>query len=685
MILSKMTLCNFRQFKGKQSIVFTDTYPCKKSDCITVIYGENGRGKTGIFRALMFGLYGDSILSQDEQTKKTDIKLVNRHMVELETEETVKAFVDISFYHNDQVYNIYRELFGCKNKEGKIVEQLGDARLNVQDQTGNTKSYDDLDEISTKINNVLSKDVREHFLFDGEKIARLTLANKEQQNEVSNGIKSLLNINDLEKSIKASTTLSRKVNNDLEAKSSGELQKTMESIRNIEDSITENEFKISDINDEILLCEKEKRDIDEKLNEYQEIKDLIDERSALEVEIIELEKTIDDIKFNCASQTHNISFSLVEQTLKSIYNIVDSQRQRGELPPLLRADLIESLLEKGECICGRELLSDSEPFKCLLEWLKKLPKGTETDASLDIWKELNLITANIPDHLREAKAYLHKYTDKEEEVNHYKERLDYIAYQIGNGERKDAANLENQRKIIEDKHIKLGSESLKLQDAIKESNNKLSELNKDRERLEKEEEKKNILVRRAKMIRTIKETLISVSDSFKHEIAKKLGNISTNIMKELLDEEGRKNLKRIIVAENYSLQMIDQWDEYFLANISAGQRQIMSIAFITALAKLAAGDGVFEMPLFMDTPFGRLSREHRVNLIKKIPTLSSQWILLATDTELRREEGQALINGNCLSNFYKLVVQEDGTTTIKKQELENIPSLLKATMETGNE
>jgi len=145
----------------------------------------------------------------------------------------------------------------------------------------------------------------------------------------------------------------------------------------------------------------------------------------------------------------------------------------------------------------------------------------------------------------------------------------------------------------------------------------------------------------------------------------------------LLDYEGRDNLRKLIVNEDYSLQVLDRWDKPFLANISAGQRQIMSISFIAALAQLASKDTLFEMPLFMDTPFGRLSKEHRLNLIKKVPELSSQWILLATDTEFRRQEAKQLKEGKKWGKFYILKSQEDGNTSIIEQNINNALTLLK--------
>ena len=54
MLLKKITLKNFRQFKGVQSVEFA-TDPQKN---VTVIMGENGSGKTTLAQAFTWCLYG---------------------------------------------------------------------------------------------------------------------------------------------------------------------------------------------------------------------------------------------------------------------------------------------------------------------------------------------------------------------------------------------------------------------------------------------------------------------------------------------------------------------------------------------------------------------------------------------------------------------------------------------------
>lgn len=65
--------------------------------------------------------------------------------------------------------------------------------------------------------------------------------------------------------------------------------------------------------------------------------------------------------------------------------------------------------------------------------------------------------------------------------------------------------------------------------------------------------------------------------------------------------------------------------------LSAGEKQIYATAMLWALARTSGR----QLPMIIDTPLGRLDREHRSRLLERyFPDASHQVILLSTDTEI---------------------------------------------------
>ena len=128
MILQKIKLKNFRQFKGEQEIVFSENIPS-----ITIVYGANGRGKTGLFRALMFGLFDDRRLPQDDNINAKDINLVNKQALEENEGHPVMAEVTVVLLADGVKYTIKRCIQGIKRGD-QTAEQPFSVTLSITDE-----------------------------------------------------------------------------------------------------------------------------------------------------------------------------------------------------------------------------------------------------------------------------------------------------------------------------------------------------------------------------------------------------------------------------------------------------------------------------------------------------------------------------------------------------------------------
>lgn len=80
---------------------------------------------------------------------------------------------------------------------------------------------------------------------------------------------------------------------------------------------------------------------------------------------------------------------------------------------------------------------------------------------------------------------------------------------------------------------------------------------------------------------------------------------------------------------------------------SAGAEQVVALSLIGALNRLAARRG----PVIMDTPFGRLDRQHRENILKFVPTLADQVVLLVHSGEIDPERDLEPVKGKVSSEI----------------------------------
>lgn len=143
----------------------------------------------------------------------------------------------------------------------------------------------------------------------------------------------------------------------------------------------------------------------------------------------------------------------------------------------------------------------------------------------------------------------------------------------------------------------------------------------------------------------------------------------------LISEKDKKVISQIIINENYEIQARGWNDISIFRDISSGQKQMLSLAFVSALAKVASNNNsVIDMPLFMDTPFAKLDGNNRDSLITFMPSPTSQWILLVTDTEFARGEVRKMTETGRWGVFYKLNKIADGYTKI--EEVDDINSFV---------
>lgn len=683
MRLHSITLNNFKQYYGNQFIQFAGDKGTEQEN-VTVIFGENGRGKTSLYRALLFGLYGDIRLEQDEQedSKESIIYLSNLKAIDeafLTDNKRVIASVKIIFSHLDEQYEIERSLFATK-LENQIIEDRPTVKLVHFPKGEGTVIYSSEDGQEQKIieimDSVLDRRVKTYFLFDGERIESLTKATKRQRVDIQKGIKNLLHIDNLFLLQDALKQNQKQVMEQMGPLSSGEFKRNIAEIAKVDFDIKKLQDQKIEVEKEIELAELEKEQADQKIKQFADDKIFWENYFTLEERIKNIESKRNEFSTNLVNNSSDMSILLVQELIEEQLLELKQKVKSGDIPSQIRAELIDRLLHEMTCICGTQFDLDSNIRKTLEDWKKRSSTQELETMVINFYGDLESANRDIHHNTNSLKEQLQQIRTIEDQLEEHIYEMDLLKKNNGQTNGVSKEKYEQDMSYRDDLITRITKKQNQLEiieSQIVELEDRKAELHNEQKKLEAGNEQLRQLQQSADLIQRSLEALKEIIENFEHDIREELQQRASRIYSQLIDKAGSINVKDIIVKDNYTLEVLDWAGRPFLANISAGQRQIVSLAFITALAEVAGGTSALEMPLFMDTPFGRLSKDHRINLLQKIPYIAPQWILLVTSSEFRQEiEGKHLMDTNKWGRYYILESESEGVTKINPIALDEL-------------
>lgn len=127
-----------------------------------------------------------------------------------------------------------------------------------------------------------------------------------------------------------------------------------------------------------------------------------------------------------------------------------------------------------------------------------------------------------------------------------------------------------------------------------------------------------------------------------------------------------EDVKVTILASGQGMKitLLDQDDnEIRKESLSSGEKQI----YISCLIKAILNESIQILPIFIDTPLGRLDEEHRDNITRKYyPALSEQVVLFSTNSEITPKRYKDISEN--ISKSY-LLFNDGANTSLKTDTL----------------
>ena len=397
MKLNYLQLCNFRQFYGKTTRI---KFASGERNT-TVIYGNNGAGKTSILNAFTWVLYEKFTAA----FACPELLINQRAIAEAEPEQAIECWVELQFERDRKLYQLKRKCYA--NKKARQV-QYTQAQLFMLVAGDDGRWYPPLEPPEDIISRILPASLHQYFFFDGERID--SFFRQDRGPDLAEDTKELLGVKILDRAIEHLKKAKRTLQEELQELGDARTKKLLQEQIELERANEATQKRITEIKTEVVQLERKKSDLSGRLleisgaDEIQKLKlKLLEQQTSIEKDLIE-SKT--ELRKLLSQDSYSV---FLPSITSSFFNLLQELRDRGQLSSGLKQEFIEQLLQQQRCLCGEALTPDSDRYERVKSWLQKVEiKNVEESAirletqvgkieaqTDDFWQRLDRIQAQI--------------------------------------------------------------------------------------------------------------------------------------------------------------------------------------------------------------------------------------------------------------------------------------------------
>lgn len=688
MKFSNIEINNFRQYYNSVNVDL-ETNDEKN---IIIIGGRNGYGKTNFLLSIVWCLFGDKISQIDENFKKEIQKEKNyssfmQQSINWTAKKENKTKFSVSIKISDIELPELRTL--NSNTDSILIKRTFDVAsmneaLSIIDVASNLEIFDDESDKINFINDyIIPIDAAKFVFFDAEKIAEIAnLSIKDEGSFINDALGKILGLDTYETLIE---DIEYYINS---LKKEGASKNLQEQIINNEKAIEISEDQINNLEEENAERLKEIDDLKKKIREYDNLISQhskqgnstfdrnavlieIDKLKAKEVELNErfnelseiiplaiLTGKLEEVKEHLDIQEKNeLSQNSSKENSDKIENFIELLFNKPPEPENSTMSLKDKMFyyEKAQALGSQIFKENGEYSELEFEHdLNNSEKNLIADA-------INLVNTQSKDLFETTIEEFNEIKVKLSDLNKTLSKVDadledeLILEYSSKKETADYNITEKNRQIGENNQqiTKLRSDIVRLNQQLVTLVKKVDINEQNKLKIQKSNQFIDVLnqfldEQKNKHKDSLEETILSELKILMHKL-----NSEPNQTKFIED------VKVTILASGQGMKitLFDQDDnEIRKESLSSGEKQI----YISCLIKAILKESVKNLPIFIDTPLGRLDEEHRDSITKKYyPALSEQVVLFSTNSEITPKRFKE-ISGN-ISKSYLLF--NDGVNT----------------------
>lgn len=636
MKLHRLTATNFMPYRETVTVDF----PTDDHRNVMIVFGDNMRGKTSLMNALRWGFYGRALGRHSRPILLHDI--VNKDGARVD-DWRVEVF--LTFEANGHMYELRRSA----DRRPHVATPSRPEDFIVATHLSRDGIVIAGDQVEAEINQFAPEQVSRFFLFDGELLQEyeeLLIEGSEQGRQIKEAIEQVLGVPALTNGraeLGAILKSATKRQSQEMAHIAG-LERSAEQMSMLATRLDSQEADLAGLQEKLAQTRAERATLEDEL-----------EKAAT---ILALKASLDAAREAAETQTSSLKRKRAErQALLAVawQDMLDAkletkrailrERQRKATEGLRsRLRLEESIASLKKMLQTKECPTCHQPYpererSALGAELGRLE--VELSSLADSTGDLEAISAELSvlDKIRGNKAR-DRLIEIDRDLRAAEVALQKAENDIERIEEKiaghDTAELARKRVLLQEKLKEEGrlTEAIKAtQRDIEKTNEDLAVARKSMEGLAGARSKRSTL--KVHIVSHLEACFAASVERLRDSLRQRVETLASQSFKEMTTQKSYQGLR---INDNYGLSILDSGGRTVSIR-SAGAEQVVALSLIDGLNRTGRAIG----PVVMDTPFGRLDPKHRDNVLRHLPTVTSQFVLLVHGGEIRPETDLASI------------------------------------------
>lgn len=677
MELKRISIKNFLSYYDENEIEFADT--------TTIVIGQNNTGKSKLFDAINFALYG-RIFSTDKGENGEWISIdkeiaplvLNIHMKNLalkNDEEQIEAKVELEV-DNGSIIIIERSYIYKKDGDNFAYVDKRFLVTECDKLDGHVTFTDTSEGAADRLERYFPSSIKNFFLFQGEAVSKIMQLRK--GGNFSTSVEQMARLSVFKKAMELAETYSKHIHN-LIARETNKNKFQHERQESLQAEINSNQTLLEEYEDKKSQAEKELSEytdhlekIEAELSELSEFEQWFKQKKALEENSKMVNEELKRVSSERTEIAENAVFYKVKDKIAEFKEFYSKLEKKGEVPPSIPVAEIKKALKYCRCtICNSDLSEGTEGRRFAEN---RIPK-CDTDKLGSYLRELNSTFGDaseeilrIPENLSEIILKKRRLEERRNNLIKQKDDVDKLLAQIKLEDSHSEATRnhidELRRSVINYRGFidKASREKYKNEARIENTRSSLSNLRHQLSSLidddDDVDESLKIKNSYAEKLSTAMNTLYTVAKNTAYNEVQKRAN---EYYKEMTKENKALTGSLKIDTESSEIYTVDE-NGVRIPDMNTGNRISIQLAVIAGILTVANEEFGQLYPFVTDAPVSALGGDNKLSTIKTmIDKFEQSIIIIKDDTSSKNkatDEIRSLIQSD-VAIAYELSLSKD--------------------------